>query len=154
MRTRSEEHLDSNILFINQDMVPMLSEPYLPDPAKSDEPTDADIPAVSETLAEPAWTVETSATTQAVIAYLMKQFGVGGGMTQFMKDMGLEKAELMTGSSEIVIGLWKGSSCTSRISLQYAQYGSGEEGAYQVLNEEDQKVLQECILTAVPYFNA
>lgn len=156
MRTRSEEHLDSNILFINQDMVPMLSEPYLPDPAKFEEPNTADIPAISEvpeTSAEPAWSVETSATTKAVIADLMKQFGPGGGMPQFMKDMGLSRTELMTGSSEIVIGFWRGDACTSRISMQYAQYALGEDGAYQVLSEEDQKKLQNFILTAVPYFS-
>ena len=177
MRTRSAEHLDSNILFINQDMVPMLSEPYLPaksaasngytGPYADGEPEvfaaatevsePVEVPAEPETPAEipaePAWTVETSATTKAVIADLTKQFGKGGGMAQFMKDMGLEKAELMTGSSEIVIGFWKGSTCTSRISMQYAQYGAGEEGGYQVLCEEDQKKLQRCILAAVPYFN-
>ena len=99
------------------------------------------------------WNVENAPTTQAVIAELSQQFGAGGGLARFMKDMGFDRGELMTGSSEIVIGFWKGNTCTSRISMQYAQYAAGKDGAYQVLNEEEQKVLQECILAAVPYFN-
>ncbi len=159
MQSRSEEHWEANIVCINRDMVPMLSESYLAASAKTADPRVSGIPEVPELAevpevpAEPAWTVEKSPTTQAVIADLTRQFGAGGGMGQFMKDMGLDKAELMTGSSEIVIGFWRGDACTSRISMQYAQYASGEDGAYQVLCEEDQKVLQECILAAVPYFN-
>jgi len=161
--------LETNVVYLDQSMVPGLSESYLPsksdaakgydgpyadgEPAAAGEAKAAEVLEVPEEPIASVWNVENSPTTQAVITELSQQFGAGGGLARFMKDMGLTRAELMTGSSEIVIGFWKGEVCTSRISMQYAQYAAAEEGAYQVLNEEDQKVLQECILAAVPYFN-
>lgn len=147
MRTRSDNHLDSNILFLNRNMVPGLDEPYIPESAE----VQPDIEPDTQPDVQNEWSVESAPTTLAVIAELNQQFGEGGGLARFMKDMGLNKAELMTGSHEIVIGFWKDDSCTSRISMQYAQYASGEEGAYQMLDEENRRTLQNCIQAAVPY---
>lgn len=147
MRTRSDNHLDSNILFLNRNMVPGFDEPYIPESAE----VQPDIEPDTQPDVQNEWSVESAPTTLAVIAELNQQFGEGGGLARFMKDMGLNKAELMTGSHEIVIGFWKDDSCTSRISMQYAQYASGEEGAYQMLDEENRSKLQNCIQAAVPY---
>jgi len=161
----------SNI-YLNKDVVPGLAEPYVPKesnepaefeaPAKSAEleipesPAAAEIPEVSpEPVIDngPAFSVHASPTTWAIVAAMNLQFAEGGGLNRYMKDGGFSGADMTTSAWEIGIGFWKNGSCTTRLSMQYAQFNKGIPGEFKSLNEEDQQTLQIVIRTAVPYFD-
>ena len=101
----------------------------------------------------PAFSVHASPTTWAMVAAMNLQFADGGGLNRYMKDGGFSGADMTTSAYEIGIGFWKNGACTTRLSMQYAQFNKGIPGEFKSLSEDDQQILQAVIRTAVPYFD-